>query len=826
VTSYLALAPTASGPAHRARVVLFLPEAEMYRRPVSHRPAVRRLVGAICGLLLLVVTASFSRADDAVVDFNIFANTAGNRWTYGSTTSLGGPFTLFPNLIIEPGPNRKGWGNMVNDEVMKNLNTFDVNIGGINVPALSVTIEPHSNNLFTVVRWTAPSSGSATIVARFLRYSTGTFQSAQVAILHGNAKVYSRWLVRDYSPVVSTAITLTVNAGDFIDFVAGTGDNSSTGDLIGLDATVNLEPVATASGAVVAFGSERFIACAGDSAAESLAFDPINRRLASNGIIRSVCGSALFNGPDLAPGLAWDQRTQTYWQITNARVIKQWSATGVFLGDLLTLPATFSVPGWGVDTLDAVKGIATDSNFVYVVDAGPMGLQGTIHANEWFKFTRAGVPVKSSKQTNFHANLDLSPDALVDDVVYVPFSSPILKGKLIIPLEHSGFQVIDTDGNFVSKFRWTDPGVPAGIKISGFAGATIDPLNGNLYFVENSGGTTQIWTRIATTGATFYMVGTGGGPPRLHLPAVGCNRPLWKDYPSDATLVFGSAYRTANESIYGVDFGSSQLYRFFPGSGDGGRVGITGLFGDWGCAYDTERDVFYGTTGSGNTTRLISFDPYGGSADPRPSMIGFGIEDIAFDSANKNVYAVSGSQLIRIDRDTGIGTVVGATANVRGLDYEKLSDRLIGIQNSGPGGSATLWSINPGTGASTMITTVPTNQAWEGLSVVPLPATGVVGVEGTPGETSAEFLTTVPNPSHHSVALQYSLPIPADVKVAVFDVQGRLVRSLDSGHREAGPHRLQWDGKNEHGNAAATGIYFARVEYGSRALISRIVRVE
>jgi flagellar hook assembly protein FlgD len=76
------------------------------------------------------------------------------------------------------------------------------------------------------------------------------------------------------------------------------------------------------------------------------------------------------------------------------------------------------------------------------------------------------------------------------------------------------------------------------------------------------------------------------------------------------------------------------------------------------------------------------------------------------------------------------------------------------------------------------------------------------------------------------VALQYSLPIPADVKVAVFDVQGRLVRSLDSGHREAGPHRLQWDGKNEHGNAAATGIYFARVEYGSRALISRIVRVE
>ena len=45
----------------------------------------------------------------------------------------------------------------------------------------------------------------------------------------------------------------------------------------------------------------------------------------------------------------------------------------------------------------------------------------------------------------------------------------LLKGKLLIALEHSGIQVIDTDGNFVSKFRWTDPGVPPGVKLFGFA---------------------------------------------------------------------------------------------------------------------------------------------------------------------------------------------------------------------------------------------------------------------------------------------------------------------------------------------------------------------
>jgi hypothetical protein len=639
--------------------------------------------------------------------------------------------------------------------------------------------------------------------------------------------VFSRWLVPEVSHVVSTAITLTVTAGDFVDFVVGTGDGNATGDIVGLDATVNMEPVPNPAGPVISFAGERFVACLGDSAAESIAFDPVNRRIASNGIIRGLCGPALFIGPDLAPGLSWDPRTSTYWQITNARVVKQWSPNGATVTNLFTIPETFSVPGWGVDTLDSPKGIAVDSNFVYVVDAGPMGVQGQIFANEWFKFTRTGTPVKSSKLTNFHANLDLSPDALVDDIVYVPFSAPYLRGKLIIPLEHSGLQVIDTEGNFVSKFRWTDAGIPPGIQIFGFAGSTIDPLTGNLYMVENSGGMTQIWTRLPTSAATFYAVGTGAGPVRLHLPAVGCNRPLWKDLPADATLVFGCSYRNANQTIYGIDFGSSQMYRFFAGSGGAAsRATITGAMSDWACAYDTERDVFYGAPEFTGGPRLMAIDPVSGATDPRPSVVGFSIRDMAFDSNDKKLYAVSGGQLIRIDRDTGVGTAVGATADVSGLDYEALSDRLIGIQNSGPGGSATMWSINPATGAATQITTVPTNQAWEGLAVVPVPPAGsVVAVESGDSAPSA-FLTASPNPSRAAVSLRFSLPVGAAVSAGVFDVQGRRVRTLESRRFQAGSHTLRWDGMDDEGQPAASGVYFARVEYGSHALVSRIVRVE
>lgn len=782
-------------------------------------PSPALLPGSIARPLALaclsaLLALSPARADDAVAEFNVTSNVAGSRWTCGTEPVLGGAFTLLPTAFTD-NASRKGWKNGANDQVMKCQLPIDVNIGGVNVPQGSLTLEPKVSGSFTVVRWTAPASGAATIVARFVRLGASSTAAAQVAVLQGGARVFNRSLTREVSPVVSAAITLTVTAGDAIDFAAGTEDGSAFEDIIGLDATVHMEPAATPSGPVVRFAGERFVACKGDTAAESVAFDPINRRLASNGAIRNVCGAPFSPGPDLAPGLAWDQRTQTYWQITNARVVKQWSANGAFLGNLFTLPATFTVPGWGLDTLDTVKGIAVDSNFVYVVDAGPNGVQGQIHANEWFKFTRTGTPVKSSKLTDFHANLDLSPDAIADDILYVPFSAPFLKGKLIIPLEHSGLQVIDPDGNFVSKLRWTDPGMPPGVKLAGFAGITIDPSTGSLYLVENDGSRTEIWTRIPVPTATYYLVGTGTDS-RLHMPAAGCDRPLWIGLPSDASVFFGCAYRPANQTIYGLDYNTSQLFRFFPGSGAGGRVGLTGVHSSWACAYDAERDVLYGTQGQ----RLFAIDPVSGVTDPRPGLIGFDLEDIAYDSIDHHVYGVSGTQLIRVDRDTGLGTVVGPTVSVGGIDYEPISNRLIGHGQV----TTTLWSIDPASGAATSIGTLASSVSWEGLAVVPVPAAGTVAVEPAASMRSA-FLSGSPNPSRGSVALAFDLPVAADTRVGVFDVQGRLVRDLGSGRRAAGPHHLAWDGRSDAGAPVAGGVYFARVEYGTHTLVSRIVRV-
>jgi len=45
----------------------------------------------------------------------------------------------------------------------------------------------------------------------------------------------------------------------------------------------------------------------------------------------------------------------------------------------------------------------------------------------------------------------------------------------------------------------------------------------------------------------------------------------------------------------------------------------------------------------------------------------------------------------------------------------------------------------------------------------------------------------------------------------VFAVNGRRVRTLTSGFREVGIHRLRWDGADDQGARVRAGVYFARL---------------
>jgi hypothetical protein len=65
-----------------------------------------------------------------------------------------------------------------------------------------------------------------------------------------------------------------------------------------------------------------------------------------------------------------------------------------------------------------------------------------------------------------------------------------------------------------------------------------------------------------------------------------------------------------------------------------------------------------------------------------------------------------------------------------------------------------------------------------------------------------------PNPTRGGAVIRFSLPAPATVALAVYDVRGRLVRELARGQFAAGPHEVEWDGRDSHGRRSAAGVYF------------------
>ena len=59
---------------------------------------------------------------------------------------------------------------------------------------------------------------------------------------------------------------------------------------------------------------------------------------------------------------------------------------------------------------------------------------------------------------------------------------------------------------------------------------------------------------------------------------------------------------------------------------------------------------------------------------------------------------------------------------------------------------------------------------------------------------------------------RFGLPQAGEVKLAIYDLTGRHVRTLVDGPVGAGWQTVVWDGRGERGERAASGVYFCRFE--------------
>jgi hypothetical protein len=68
-----------------------------------------------------------------------------------------------------------------------------------------------------------------------------------------------------------------------------------------------------------------------------------------------------------------------------------------------------------------------------------------------------------------------------------------------------------------------------------------------------------------------------------------------------------------------------------------------------------------------------------------------------------------------------------------------------------------------------------------------------------------------PNPFSQSTVIRYQLPVPSHTDLRVYDISGRLVRTLVDGEKGPGFFTEVWDGADDRGNQVTSGIYFCEL---------------
>ncbi len=113
------------------------------------------------------------------------------------------------------------------------------------------------------------------------------------------------------------------------------------------------------------------------------------------------------------------------------------------------------------------------------------------------------------------------------------------------------------------------------------------------------------------------------------------------------------------------------------------------------------------------------------------------------------------------------------------------------------------------------------------LTAIPVPATAAPPPPIAAAGDGLGFAVG-PNPSRRGAAVRLSFRLPHDAacRLTVHDVSGRRVRELAAARLPRGEHAVAWDGRDDAGRPATSGVYFARLTASGRTAGCRVVRIE
>jgi hypothetical protein len=85
--------------------------------------------------------------------------------------------------------------------------------------------------------------------------------------------------------------------------------------------------------------------------------------------------------------------------------------------------------------------------------------------------------------------------------------------------------------------------------------------------------------------------------------------------------------------------------------------------------------------------------------------------------------------------------------------------------------------------------------------------------------------TAAPSPFVKSTTISYSIAKPGEVSLAIYDISGRLIKTLVDEKKDAGIYSKTWDGYDDNNRKVATGVYFTKLTAGDFTQVKKVILV-
>jgi hypothetical protein len=83
-----------------------------------------------------------------------------------------------------------------------------------------------------------------------------------------------------------------------------------------------------------------------------------------------------------------------------------------------------------------------------------------------------------------------------------------------------------------------------------------------------------------------------------------------------------------------------------------------------------------------------------------------------------------------------------------------------------------------------------------------------------------------PNPFNPSTVIEFGIPTTSEVSLQIYNILGQKVASLAQGRYRAGRHSITWDGTDDDGRPAASGVYFCRFKSDEHSATRKMIKLE